>query len=83
MMMLVHELASRCVNKCDNGWVSWRICTDEWMSEWKKMNEVMIGWLNEERLGERSLIMSYQIDKGICMAIGCNKTDVLFGEKSR
>ena len=55
-----------------------------WVNERvKKMNEVMIGWLNEERLGERSLIMSYQIDKGICTATGCNKTDVLFGEKLR
>ena len=47
MMMLVHELASRCVSKCDNGWVSWRICTDEWMSEWKNewSNDWVIEWI--------------------------------------
>ena len=50
-------------------WVEEYVQMSEWASE--KVNEVMIGWLNEEWLGERSLIMSYQIqiDKGICLAI--------------
>ena len=50
-------------------WVEEYIHMSEWASE--KMNEVMIRWLNEERLAERSTITSYriQIDKGICLAI--------------
>lgn len=53
-----------------------------WVNERvKKMNEVMIGWLNEERLGERSLIISYQIhiDKGYVWPYGCIYYDVKFG----
>ena len=38
-------------------WVKEYVQMSEWASD--KMNEVMIEWLNEEKLGERSLMMMY------------------------